>query len=132
MREIKFRAWDKARHEMLSVGQITFVKGIWGFTPENEKYIGVSIPFQPHIILMQSTGLKDKNGKEIYEGDIIKPLGFASWIGVARYATDKAAFVLKEHDNKFLRDEPVYLSQFVDSFEILGNIYESPELMEVE
>ena len=77
-----------------------------------------------------STGLKDKCGVEIYEGDIIKPLGFTSWKGAVRYCDKTGAFILDDHDNDFIRDENVYLSQFTDSFEILGNIYENKELLE--
>lgn len=122
----RFRAWDKQQkswtnYAIVDDSQRFYDKhtGCWKTDNQNERFA-----------LMQSTGLKDKNGVEICEGDIVKPLGFARWIGVVKYATDKAAFVLKDHDNEFLRDEPVYLSQFVDSFEILGNIYENPDLME--
>lgn len=81
------------------------------------------------ICLTQSTGMIDKNGKEIFEGDIIKPLGFASWIGVVEYSKENAAYILNAHDNEFSRSEVVYLSQFNDGLEILGNIYENPELL---
>jgi len=53
MREIKFRAWDKDLHKMYNK---------WTVIPDDDR---------SHI-LMQYTGLKDKNGKEIYEGDIVK------------------------------------------------------------
>lgn len=73
-REIKFRAYDKHTKIMLPVVDIIkFTKsesiniirdGVYG--------VGVTIPYQPQIELMQYTGLHDKNGKEIYEGDIVK------------------------------------------------------------
>jgi uncharacterized phage protein (TIGR01671 family) len=65
-REIKFRAWNGK--EVKQVDQITIGENTWSC----ENGYGVSIPYQPSIILMQYTGLKDKNGKEIYEGDIVK------------------------------------------------------------
>lgn len=71
-REIKFRAWHKNLKKMFKIGQITFEKGTWNFEPNDRDFIGMSIPYQPSFVLMQYTGLHDKNGKEIYEGDIIR------------------------------------------------------------
>jgi len=83
------------------------------------------------FVLVQSTGLKDKNGAEIYEGDIVKAVAFLKWIGIVKYDTEKAAFMLDGVNDTHTRDNYVYMSQFDDDFEILGNIYENPELMEV-
>lgn len=83
------------------------------------------------FVLVQSTGLKDKNGAEIYEGDIVKPVSFSSWIGVVKYSSENAAYILDDHNNEFRRGENVYLSQFDEGLEFKGNIYENPELMEV-
>ena len=71
-REIKFRAWHKNLKKMFKIGQITLEKGTWNFEPNDRDFIGMSIPYQPSFVLMQYTGLHDKNGKEIYEGDIIR------------------------------------------------------------
>ena len=71
-REIKFRAWHKDLKKMFKIGQITLEKGTWNFEPNDRDFIGMSIPYQPSFVLMQYTGLHDKNGKEIYEGDIIR------------------------------------------------------------
>ena len=71
-REIKFRAWHKNLKKMFKIGQITLEKGTWNYEPNDRDFIGMSIPYQPSFILMQYTGLHDKNGKEIYEGDIIR------------------------------------------------------------
>lgn len=66
MREIKFRAWDKEKEEM--IGWETLCLNPVGFNN--------SLRGEGNWIAMQSTGLKDKNGKEIWEGDIV-----ADWIG---------------------------------------------------
>lgn len=71
-REIKFRAWHKDLKKMFKIGQITLEKGAWDFEPNDRDFIGMSIPYQPSFVLMQYTGLHDKNGKEIYEEDIIR------------------------------------------------------------
>ena len=82
------------------------------------------------IHLMQSTGLKDKNGKEIFEGDIVDYKGreaVVKWHG--SYASFIYRFVdgLKERVSEW---DPLFLACY--NFEVIGNIYENPELLEVE
>ena len=62
MRDIKFRAWNKNTKKMYKIGQIILEKGTWNYEPDNREYVGMSIPYQPSFMLMQYTGLKDKNG----------------------------------------------------------------------
>ena len=131
----KFRVYIKNLKMMLPVDNIDFVN----------KTVAVQIckddfmHNDPHeydfndenIVVMQSTGLKDKNRVEICEGDIVKPVSLASWIGVVKYSSENAAYILDDHNNEFVRSENVYLSQFNEGLEVLGNIYENPGLMEV-
>lgn len=98
---------------------------------KSKNVFGTSDFSDKSLILMQSTGLKDKNGVEIYEGDIVKPVSFASWIGVVKYSSENAAYILDDHNNEFVRGENVYLSQFNEGLEVKGNIYENSELMKV-
>lgn len=87
-----------------------------------------------NIKLMQSTGLTDKNGKEIFEGDILKITDEHSWLEVVSFSENKAMFVSKEIKRKTdIPESPLYDLFNTDIFkiEIIGNIYENPELLEV-
>lgn len=123
-REIKFRAWHKDLKKMFKIGQITLEKGIWNFEPNDRDFIGMSIPYQPSFVLMQYTGLHDKNGKEIYEGDIVK----------IKYRDEDIGKVIYEH-NGFSIDvtnmnKNYGRVSFVNNFmEVIGNIYDNPELL---
>ena len=79
--------------------------------------------------LCQYTGLKDKNNREIYEGDIVKAISFARWMGVVEYSDENQAFIFDDLDKKYRGNSTVFTNQFDDGFEILGNIYENPELL---
>mgnify|MGYP001233689767 FL=1 len=79
-----------------------------------------------HAILMQYTGLKDKNGKEIYEGDIIRESDGDGGYIYAKVVYYKDGFMGKEKGF-----EPEYpISDFKNETEVIGNIYENPELLE--
>lgn len=87
------------------------------------------------INLMQSTGLRDKNGKEIFEGDILEVTDKHSWLEVVSYSQEKAMFVTEEINREFKVPEiPLYdlLDSTFLKFKVIGNIYENPELLEVE
>ena len=136
-REIKFRAWHKDLKKMYKIGQITLEKGIWNYEPENRDFIGMSIPYQPSMILMQYTGLHDKNGKEIYEGDIVlyqdwemayEGGGNDSFInkGIVEYCEDNCCFNVTERQTVDLAD---VLYKDNEDLEVIGNIYDNPELL---
>lgn len=118
----KFRAWDKTDKEMYLVDEINFNRGEF-------ESIGYGITFlrgADKVELMQSTGLHDKNGKEIFEGDI---LGTNDGLldGVVKYRTDLGMWT-----NDLLRyNNFERLCSIANSREIIGNIYENPELLEV-
>ena len=124
-REIKFRAWHKDLKKMFKIGQITLEKGIWNFEPNDRDFIGMSIPFQPSFVLMQYTGLHDKNGKEIYEGDILKVYYKGmSEVGYVEYDNDYCEYKIIINTDK----DYFSLWKSID-LEKIGNIYDNPELL---
>lgn len=100
MREIKFRAWNKKENRMFKVGQIEFDY------LEQGRY--------EDIEFMQYTGLKDKNGKEIYEGDIVNQEGLDT------------NSVVEYRGAQFTYGERLAFPNVI----VVGNIYENPELLD--
>lgn len=117
MREIKFRAWNP------------YTKSMYFYDVDTLS----CMPSQCKPFLMQFTGLKDKNGKEIYEGDVVRANSWANsiivfgkigydgeWNGLTGYALE-----IWGADNNF------YELQYhfdPNKLEVIGNIYENPEL----
>lgn len=124
-REIKFRAWHKDLKKMFKIGQITLEKGTWNFEPNDRDFIGMSIPSQPSFVLMQYTGLHDKNAKEIYEGDILKVYYKGmSEVGYVEYDNDYCEYKIIINTDK----DYFSLWKSID-LEKIGNIYDNPELL---
>lgn len=127
----KFRAWDKLGKEMHKVSAIDFSsKGarIIRLAEVHSNGKGDHKRWYSTVELMQSTGLKDKNGTEIYEGDIIqhseKPNPCFSYpFEVVQARTGEWRL-----DN--FRCGTVLAFSNQDELEVLGNIYENPELLE--
>lgn len=106
-RVIKFRAWDKYERSMIPVRQLSF-----------NEYVSVEDHFaDDDKVFMQYTGLKDKNGTEIFEGDILKDDYFEIY-GEVYFSANYASFQCDVM--RFGGDEPCC---------VVGNIYENPELM---
>lgn len=126
MREIKFRAWGIDRGKMHDVYNIAFHEsyGYKAITSEQPLNVNTTFINKEEFILMQFTGLKDKKGVEIYEGDILKLPTFNNqgWF--------KKAVVTFE-DGSFQCDCNLVSKYNVEHIEVIGNIYENPELLEV-
>lgn len=131
MREIKFRVWDTENKEMLRVQELDFEDTFYGGrlsirTEQYNDYFDIE-----DMILMQYTGLYDKNGKEIYEGDIVRiPNDYELYGTNAGEAYEVyfayGGFRLKPKYNSKARG---YWLEDDNEIEIIGNIYESKELL---
>ena len=126
----KFRAWDGAKKEMFKdtfaiteSGQVVVVEQEFVTSPPD--YV-----FVDHLVIMQSTGIKDKNGKEIFEGDIVRQVRTQptteneTITGVVTMLEGAWSIV---NDNKQLAS--VLWSETAEN-EIIGNVYENKEFLE--
>ena len=141
MREIKFRAYDKHTKIMLPVVDvIKFTKSESINIMRDGAYgVGVTIPYQPSIELMQFTGLHDENGKEIYEGDIVKfkhrdktimaPVKYGEWqeSKCDEYDCPHYGYYIDYKWDNYCENTGFDLYEKI--VEVVGNIYENPELL---
>ena len=128
----KYKVWDKKRAEMINLIAINFHK----YIPMDDLTCScsdgpITRNFQD-VVLMQSTGTKDKNGVEIYEGDILKLhaifLAPDDKIGYLEYSPKYGYSIILE-GNRLYRQE-YWASTNKLNYEVIGNIYENPELLE--
>ncbi|MBT0940056.1 YopX family protein [Streptococcus salivarius] len=129
---LRFRAWDKEFKEMVQVDALVFDEQIIKATYKNGNVVKEDIK---NYVLMQSTGLRDKNGKEIFEGDIIA-------IEVEDLEAPVNAKVFCNNDigvlmfHVFEDNEDVPMVELLEdnsvAFAVIGNIWEDGELLDVE
>lgn len=123
----KFRAWDKTVDEMVDVDEMQWTpnkNGVMEFFG-----IGNFIPcglLAREVEIMQSTGLKDKNGVEIFEMDVVSLSG--SLYTVA-YDSENGAYKMLSHDKRWV-DDYILTYTTTESLTVVGNVYENKEILE--
>lgn len=127
MREIKFRAWDNGKMQKVDFNNL-FVNR---HHPTGTLYLRKEMPFGDYHIteLMQYTGLKDKNGTEIYEGDVIT-VEYPRKKYLVSYDKDRAGYYPFAQDDGCgcCSDE---LVSRPDYCEVIGNKFEHPDLLNI-
>jgi len=139
MNAFKFRAWDKTQSKMITP-EFPFDGAGSGAKEYAVLFYGSLVLFSVHgfepssvcdFSVMPSTGLPDKNGKEIFRGDIVKgdliypnTEGRLPTMGVVEYCDGYAAYCLENEAGQTL-----FHKHIISSFEVVGNIYENPELV---
>lgn len=143
MREISYRVWLKKQKQMLQVHTINLEYKIVEYLAKDGNFYSAyygdcsykELPVEKCIVL-EYTGLKDKNGVKIYEGDILATSNdnpeFDIWgkkdmgYGVVNFDLKYGIFVSKWHSKLYNEKESIYSLEFI---EVIGNIHENPELL---
>uniref|UniRef100_A0A6M3LMB4 Putative YopX protein n=1 Tax=viral metagenome TaxID=1070528 RepID=A0A6M3LMB4_9ZZZZ len=137
MRETKFRGWHIPTGKMIDLQKLT---------PLATEIEGLFLPRSDDVVLMQYAGLKDKNGKEIYEFDIVQRhinLGTSysvpdlhPFIGIVKFRSSTKGWYLDcrkpIQDAGETRIREAKLTHSETRSEVIGNIYENPELLAPE
>ena len=120
----RYRAWDKEFKEMVQVDALVFDEQVIKATYKNGNVVKEDLK---NYVLMQSTGLTDKNGKEIFEGDVVK-------MAKNVYSEPTYYEVVRHRGGAYRLDSKQYGCELWlrhTDCEIAGNIYKNPELLEV-
>lgn len=126
----RFRAWDKSFQKYCENVIVSTINGeitVYGRLVNGNTAL---IP-STHVVLEQCTGLKDKNGRLIYENDVVKITGDVMTIPI--FYEESKAFVNWDEDGFFLHFESGEIERLFQEcweYEVVGNLHENPELLE--
>ena len=133
MREIKFRAWDERRWRYLNIDEFESMSPQWdGYVNTGRYGYGLMMEVSDgEYVLEPYTGLKDKYGKDIYEGDILRTVdGFRNYPGEVKFGKCMinseyecwGFYMTQPFNDELLTPDQIY--------EVIGNVHENPELIE--
>jgi uncharacterized phage protein (TIGR01671 family) len=128
-RQLKFRVWDKLAERMIyphNDNQQHFIIDLNGRFHNLQNGSGGD-----DYVIQQYTGLTDKNGKEIYEGDIVQYNQNSSYDNmdfIAKWSDDKLGFIFQSNSGEQLVNQTPHLNRF-KHLEVVGNIFEHSELL---
>ena len=131
MKELKFRAWDTkykgwCTHFVIdNYGNAHSIFGTISSIEDNQRY------WKEHVVIMQFTGLYDRHGKEIYDGDIVK---FSGYYFGDTYEKESVEAVYWNHKEKSYsyNFQNIGFQEGPTWCEVIGNIFDNPELMKEE
>lgn len=128
----RYRAWDKEENRWINIASLVFDEEgeLWYLSPVMDDFNPVYYENELGKTweIMQSTGLKDKNGVEIFEGDVIFYAYFETNANNRLVKFVNGQFIAELIRNGYHKS----LINVIDDAEIIGNIYEHPELLEVK
>ena len=133
MRKVKYRAWDNVKNKMYQVGEdddVVFSFDSNGILAEDLTEHDWGFKKLEHLIYIQYTGLEDKGGRGIYEGDVLSGVS-AMQKETGRVVFDGGAFCLVILSSRTTGIGSKYFLSTCEELEVIGNIYANPELLEV-
>lgn len=136
MRQVKYKAWDKVEKEWIDIKHFGFENGeLWYVQAIDKNERDIDPPYFPDsndIELIEYTGMSDRDGVEVFEGDIVELLTkYGKDVGVVVFI--EGCFKIRwDSKNKFPKNREMIGHYYINSkTKVIGNVYEQPELIEV-